>query len=353
MEWAKTQSATKFTLATSGVLDMSWEELGAPAASCELRRPGGYSYAPLVQSIASRFGIPEESVVTAMGTSFANHLVMAALLAPGDEVLIEHPAYEPILAVAQYLGATVKRFHRRPETGFQIDMDELRSLAGPRTRLIVVTDLHNPTSAALDHGSLSGLQELAVKSGARILVDEVYLELRKVAGQTLDTSFRLGPEFIVTSSLTKAYGLSGLRCGWILAEPGTARRLWRLSDLYYSTPPHLVERLSVSAFQQLDRIAQRSRSLLAANRSLLDRFLDLHAHDLDVLRTDIGTVVFPRPLRISTDRLCDILRTKYETSVVPGHFFEMPDRFRVGIGGQLEIVSEGLDRLSSALRRLG
>src|SRR5262249_49081843 len=149
---------------------------------------------------------------------FANHLVMAALLSPVDEVLIEHPAYEPILAVAQYLGANVKRFHPRPESGFQNDLDELRSPPGPRTRPIVVTDLHNPTSAALDHLSLTALQELSQQYGARILVDEVYLELRKVAGQSLDTSFRLGPEFIVTSSLTKAYGLSGLRCGWILAE---------------------------------------------------------------------------------------------------------------------------------------
>jgi aspartate/methionine/tyrosine aminotransferase len=351
MEWAKTQSGAKFTLATSGVLDMSWEELGAPTDACELRRPGGYGYAPLLEAIARRFGIAEDSVVTAMGTSFANHLVMAALLSPGDEVLIEHPAYDPMLAVAQYLGVDIKRFHRRPESRFQIDLEELRSLAGPRTRLIVLTDLHNPTSAALNHVSLKALQEVAQRSGARILVDEVYLELRKVAGQSLDTSFRMGPEFIVTSSLTKAYGLSGLRCGWILAEPDIAKRLWRLSDLYYSTPPHLVERLSVSAFNQLDRIAQRSRSLLAANRALLDRFLNDHADDLEVLRTDIGTVVFPRPVRVSADQLCDTLRTQYETSVVPGRFFEMPDRFRLGIGGRTEILSQGLDRLSSALHR--
>ena len=93
MEWAKMQSGAKFNLATSGILDMSWDELQAPAESCELQRPGGYGYTPLLEAIAARFRVAADCVVTAMGTSFANHLVMAALLSPGDEVLMEHPAY--------------------------------------------------------------------------------------------------------------------------------------------------------------------------------------------------------------------------------------------------------------------
>src|SRR6266516_3818091 len=103
---------------------------------------------------------------------------------------------------------------------------------------------------------------------------------------------QLGPEFIATSSLTKAYGLSGLRCGWILAEPSLARRLWELSDLYYATPPHVIERLSVIALQRLDKIAERANAMLAKNRALLNAFLDLHKNDLEVVRSEEGTVVF-------------------------------------------------------------
>jgi len=351
MEWAKTQSQAKFNLATSGVLDMSFEELATEPEDFDLRRPLGYGFPPLLHAIASRFGVAEDCVVTAMGTSFANHLAMALLLSPGDEVLVEHPAYDPLLAVSAYLGASVKRFHRRFQNGFQIDVDEVRELVGVNTRLIVVSNLHNPTSAALELETLKGLQRIAQRTGVRVLVDEVYLELLNVAGRPLRSSFTLGPEFIVTSSLTKAYGLSGLRCGWILAEAKVAQQLWRLNDLYYATAPHLIERLSVRAFATLDRIAQRSSHLLKANRTLLNQFLDSHAEDLELLRTDIGTVLFPRPTRVSASALCDTLRRDYETTVVPGSFFEMPDRFRLGIGGRTEIVDAGLQRLSDALAK--
>src|SRR5437660_4997682 len=147
----------------------------------------------------------------------ANHLAMAAILEPGDKVLIEHPAYGPILDVAHYLKATVKRFRRAEENGWAIDSDEVRRCATPKTRLIVITNLHNPTSALTPDSVLREVGDIARSIGALVLVDEVYLDA--VYQRTPRTSFHLGPEFVVTSSLTKVYGVSGLRCGWILARP--------------------------------------------------------------------------------------------------------------------------------------
>src|SRR6185312_938809 len=106
----------------------------------------------------------------------------------------------------------------------------------------------------------------------RVLVDEVYIET--LFETSPSTSFHLGNEFVVTSSLTKAFGLSGLRCGWIFAEPALARRMWMLNDLFASTPVHAGERLSVVALQQIEEIGQRAQQLLDTNRRILNEFLD-------------------------------------------------------------------------------
>jgi aspartate/methionine/tyrosine aminotransferase len=271
---------------------------------------------------------------------------MATILEPGDEVMVERPAYDPLLAVPRYLGATVRRFERRREDEFQIDLDELRRGVTTRTRLIVLTNMHNPTSALISTDTLRAIGEMARGVGARVLVDEVYLEAIFDAARPY--AFQLGSEFVTTSSLTKAYGLSGLRCGWILAEPELARRIWRLHDIFGGIPAHPAERLSVVALAHLDRIAARARALLDANRPLLDSFLDSR-DDLDALRPRFGTVVSPRLKAGNVDDLCALLREKYETSVVPGRFFEMPDHFRIGIGIPTAILRAGLERLSAAL----
>jgi len=237
-----------------------------------------------------------------------------------------------------------------------------------RTRLIVVTNLHNPSGALADAATLSRVGEIAAGVGARVLVDEVYLEAdfsrRRASSFHLDEN-----RFIVTSSLTKAYGLSGLRCGWALAEPEMARRMWRINDLYGVIPAHAAERLSVIALDNLDRISRRAQALLETNRMLLHRFFDSRRRDLAVFRPNVGTISFPRLLTsqhkepdssagpsplapAAVDRLCDLLREKYETSVVPGRFFEMPDHFRLGIGGSTEITAEALARLGAALDEL-
>ena len=156
----------------------------------------------------------------------------------------------------------------------------------------------------------------------------------------------------MTSSLTKAYGLSGLRCGWILAAPELARRIWRLNDLFAATAAHPAERMSVMAFDHLAQFRERARALLTTNRALLDEFLDSRA-DLECFRPPAGTVVFPRLPNGEPEAFFKLLREKYETSVVPGEFFEMPRHFRLGIGGATAALQGGLERLGAALDEFG
>jgi hypothetical protein len=240
MEWAKTRSKARFNLATSGLVHYPMSELGARPEDIELSGPSFYGYAPLQEALARKTGVASDCIVAAVGTSLANHLAMASLLEPGDEVLIEQPTYDPLLAVAGYLGAHIRRFPRRREKGFAVDLLEVERNLTPHTRLIIITNLHNPSSAPVEESALKQVGEMARRIGARVLVDEVYLEVVSVQAPHLAvrSAFHLGSEFIVTGSLTKAYGLSGLRCGWILADPELTRRIWRINDLFGVIPAH-------------------------------------------------------------------------------------------------------------------
>src|SRR5581483_10840436 len=143
MHWAKTQSRARYNLATSGVGAFPLRDL--PSVPLEINGDNSYGYVPLQSRIAARYGVDPACVVTAEGCSMANHLALATILDPGDEVLIEHPCYGLILDAALYLGAAVKRFARAEENGYALDPAAVRRALTPRTRLIVVTNLHNPS----------------------------------------------------------------------------------------------------------------------------------------------------------------------------------------------------------------
>ncbi len=358
MEWAKTCSQAPFNLATSGIMNVPISEFPLSVADLEVTTSAsGYGYPPLQERLARHTGAPEECIVVATGTSMANHLAMAAVLKSGDEVLIEEPAYGPLLDVASYLGARVKRISRKFESGFALDSGEIAAAMTADTRLIVLTNLHNPSGALLDAGTLREIGQMARRAGARVLVDEVYVEM--LFDPDAPFSFRIGQAlagsdnpFIATSSLTKLYGLSGLRCGWILAAPDLARRIWLLNDLFGSVAAHSAERMSVMAFDGLEQFRERAKTLLAQNRRLLDDFLDSR-EDLECFRPPAGTVCFPRLRDDDSEAFVRLLRNEYETSVVPGRFFEMPRHFRLGIGGESEGLRAGLERLSDALDDFG
>ena len=347
MHWSKTQSRARFNLATSGVAPFPFRDLPIDLKELEINGDDSYGYAPLQQAIAAHHGADPDCIVESAGTSMANHLAMAAIIEPGDEVLIEHPAYGPILDIADYLQANMKRFRRVEEIGWSIDPDEVRRCITPKTRLIVITNLHNPTSVLTPKSVLRDIGDTAWSVGALVLVDEVYLDA--VYEGTPRTSFHLGPEFVVTSSLTKLYGVSGLRCGWILAQPELAWKMRRLNDLYSATPVFPGELLSVAAFKHLNLLRERARHIVEADRKLLRDFL-AEQSAISAVRTDWGTTSFVRLVNGDADAFLERLRFEFDTSAVPGRFFEMPDHFRIGMGMNTEMFAEGLNRIGRALK---
>lgn len=354
MQWAKLQSAAKHNLATSGMANLALAELGVSIDQLEINGPTIYGYEPLLKAVAARYRVPQQCVVSTMGTSFANYLALAGATEAGDEVLIEQPTYDPILGAARYLGLEIKRFQRKPEQHFEIDISEVERNLLPRTRVIALCNLHNPSGALTPDSVLRDLVALAKKRGCYILVDEVYREM--LFSSDPATAFHLDPQrFIITSSLTKAYGLSGLRCGWIFAPADVAERIWRIHDVHAATYPFMTEFLSVTALEKLPQISATMKAMLNENRALLRAFLE-RRDDVDYSWPEYGTIVFPKLKQGSVSDLCRVLRQEFETSVVPGEFFELPDYFRIGVGGKTAEVraallqlEQGLDRYNASL----
>jgi aspartate/methionine/tyrosine aminotransferase len=346
MEWAKLHSNARFNLAISGVIDYPLAELPVKIEDLEIGGTGPYGYEPLMERLAVKAGVPQKCVAYTLGASMANYIALTAVVRRGDEVLIEQPTYDPLLAILQHLGAKVRRFERRADQGFRLDLEELERRLTPDVRLVVLCNLHNPSSTLSNDATMKRVGEIAAKVGARVLVDEVYLET--LFDQPWQSAFHLGPNFIITGSLTKAYGLSGIRCGWILAQPDLVQRMWQIVDFTYGSPVHPAERLGVIALDNLDRIRNRARSLLETNRSLVNAFLADHS-ELDCEPSRFGTTVFPRLRTGDVATFAKLLRDEFETSVVPGEFFEQPQHLRIGLCGATETVRGGLERLSAAL----
>jgi aspartate/methionine/tyrosine aminotransferase len=346
LAWAKLHSNARFNLSSSGVLDYPLADLPVKIEDLEIGGTGPYGFKPLMERLAAKAGVPEECVVYTHGTSMANYIALTALVQRGDEVLIERPTYDPLLTILDHIGANVSRFDRRPEKAFRLGLGELERKITPQTRLVVVCNLHNPSSALADDSTMRQVGEIAAKVGARVLVDEVYLET--LFDQTWRSAFHLGPNFIITSSLTKAYGLSGIRCGWILAQPELVQRMWQIVDFTYGSPVHPAELLAVIALDNLNRVRDRARDLLEPNRAMVNEFVKKHP-ELDCEPSRFGTTVFPRLKVGDADVFVKMLREQFETSVVPGDFFEQPQHFRIGFCGSTETVRGGLERLGDAL----
>jgi len=347
MEWAKTREAAEFDLAGSNILACSLDDLPGAREALSLSGANEDGYRPLIDAIGARYGVDPDRVTTAGGTSGANFLVFAALLEPGDDVLVERPGYDPLLGGSRAFGARTVRFERAFEDGFALDPDRVRHAMTPKTKLIVVTAPHNPTGVPAAAAALDEIGRIAERAGAYVLVDEVY---KDVTGDGSPPAAARGPVFITTSSLTKSYGLSSLRAGWAIAAPEVTYRIRRARDIVDGTGAIVAERLAVLAFEQLDSLTRRANALLARNTALADAFL-ASRKELEWVPSS-GTIVFPRIRGVAdAGPFVDRLMRDSRTAVVPGRFFEAPAHFRLGYGGDTEKIRQGLDRLAAALDR--
>jgi len=346
MEWAKNRPKPAIDLAGSNLLACSLEDLPGAREAVDLAGESPNGYPPLVEAIASRYGVGTANVATAVGCSGANFLALAALVESGDDVLFEQPGYDPLAAAAVMLGARVPRFERRFEDGWRLDPDRIARALSPRTRVLMISSPHNPSGALASPGDLSEIGRLAERHGFAVVVDEVYLELAAAGHPPAAT---LSPAFISTNSLTKAWGLASLRCGWALASREVIEKILRARDVVDVWSPMPADRLSVLAFGNLDRLAERSRRLVEANARLVGSFLARRAGELECVPAS-ATIAFPR---FADGRDAEpFVRKLFEergVAVVPGAFFDSPSHFRISFGGATGSLEKGLSAIEDCL----
>jgi aspartate/methionine/tyrosine aminotransferase len=353
LTWVKGLPRVECNLAGSGVPPCSLAELGGAEVDAPLTEGADYGWQPLVAAIAARYGVSESSVVVTAGASMANHLTMATLLSPGDHVVVEQPGYDPLAQVARLWGAAVTLAPRRAEDGYQLDVEAIRARLTGATRLVVLSNLHNPSGALARDADLAALAELAEARGFHVLVDEVYREwVHGQAGDAMADGTRsvalVSPRLVATSSVTKAFGLGGLRMGWVLAHPALADRIRRLMGLFDNIPAHPSERLATRALERAEAILAPRRALVAANRARLAawvtatpgaRWVEPAAGAVGWVNLGVGDTI----------ELAEHLARDHDTLVVPGGFFGAPDHVRVGLGVDAAVFASGLSRITSAL----
>ena len=351
MEWAKKRPPVAYDLAGSNLLGCTVDDLPGCRDVVELGGLSPDGYPPLLEAIAARYGVTAAQVAPASGAGGANFLAMAALVRPGDEVLVERPAYDPLLGALRVLDASVRRFDRTFEDGWAVDADRVGAAITDRTRLIVFTSPHNPSGVLATTEALQEIGRAAARVGAHVLVDEVYLDAL-YATQRHPPAATLGDSFISINSLTKAYGLSGLRAGWILASPAVAEAVRRTRDVMEGIGAFPAERLAWYAFQQIDRLEARARALLEPNLRTLTRFIEARS-ELDWVPPSGGNVAFPLVRGLADTReFAEQLQRERDTAVVPGFFFDSPPHIRVAFSCSAETLQGGVARLGAALDAL-
>ena len=346
MLWAKTRPSARYDLAVSNVRGCSIDDLEGARETVAFTGRNDNGYGPLIDAIAAAFGVAPEQVTTASGAAGANFHACAALLAPGDDVVVERPGYDPLLGAPRLLGARTIRFDRTFDGRFDVDPDRVAAAVTPRTRLIIVTRPHNPTGAVASQEAIAALGPIAERTDAHVLVDEVYLDAVASGGVP---AARLGERFISTSSLTKSYGLAGLRCGWTISSPAIAERIRRARDVIDGSGSIVTERLATLAFAHRDGLLARADGILTTNGTKLRTFLSSRP-ELEWIDPGGGTILFPRIRGVpDTAIFANRLLNEWQTAIVPGHFFEAPAHFRLGIGATPESIDGGIAALAAAL----
>ena len=328
----------RYDLASSGLLPIAAGELGSAA-------PDDYGARERFSAaVASRYRVPVAEVVPTLGTSGALFVAYATLLERENAVLVEQPGYEPLIRVAEGLGARVDRFQR--ERGELEPGTVLRALR-PDTRIVAITNPHNPTATLLDHAKIRDLAELLDPRGVTLLVDEAYLE--SVAPRQSARS--LAPNIVSCSSATKAWGVPWARAGWLLMPEECAARAIQAERHAAGNAPPSSFAWGELALRQADRLLERAALIQRGKRELVERFAAAHADRLRFSPPPSGSL-FGWLEDVRGRQLTPLIEHGIETAgviVSPGEFFGHPSGCRISWTTQASALERGLELLPEAL----
>jgi aspartate/methionine/tyrosine aminotransferase len=352
------ENQVKFNLSESGVHPLSLGELieisGATSLNETLLGYGQSNGTELLREHIARLypGCTPDSIVVTNGSAEANFIVLWELLHPGDEIVIVVPTYMQAHGLAGNFGISVKEVWLNEANGWQIDPQELSDAVTAATRLIIVTNPSNPTGAVMNSEARAAVIDAARRTDCWILADEVYSGA-ELHGPETPSFFDEYERVIATGSLSKAYGLPGVRIGWAVAPPEMAARLWARKDYMTISPGELSDRIASLALspEVRPRILERTRKLLHEGWDLTRRWLD-DVGAFTYRAPDAGAIVYAQyDLPIESGDFAELLRAEYDVLVVSGEHFGMGKYMRIGYGPPASLVQDALDRLGAAVKR--
>ncbi len=292
-----------------------------------------------------------DQVLVTTGTAEANFLVTWWLVEPGDEVVLMLPNYMQIHGLVRGFGGQVRAWWLQADKGWRPDVAALESLIGPRTKAIVVCNPNNPTGAVLTPEEMDAVVRAAARVGAWIIADEVYRGAEIVRDLT-PTFWGRYERVLVTCGLSKAYGLPGLRIGWILGPREAIDALGGRHDYTTIGPAYLSDMLARVALSPRvhSRLAQRARLTLQSNLGLLTAWVTEQEGRTTWTPPEAGAIAMLRyGAPVNSTALAERLRTEQDVLVVPGDHFGLDGFIRLGYGMEATVLEEGLRRISAVL----
>jgi aspartate/methionine/tyrosine aminotransferase len=362
------ENRVAWNLAESGVHPLRVEELADTTEDqvAVLGQALGYPQTngtpELRREIAHLYpGATSDHVQVTNGGSEANCISIWHLVQPGDEVVMMVPNYMQAQGLARGFGATVRQWplahDERGAPRWRADIDALSRLVTAKTRLILICNPNNPTGSRLTAEELDEICAVASRTGAWVLSDEIYCGA-ELDGQDTPTIWGRYERAIVTSGLSKAYGLPGLRIGWVVAPPDVIDTLWAIHDYTTIAPGAVNDRLARIALApaRRERLLARTRQIVRTNYPVVKQWIERRSPALSHVPPEAGAIVFIRYHHaINSTALVERLRDEQSVLVVPGDHFEMDGYLRIGFGpdplhltGSLQKVGELLDSIPIA-----
>jgi hypothetical protein len=354
------ENVVEMDLSESGVRPVNLRELGEMGLDLDaiLSTPLGYSQSngtiPLRESLAALYpGSTPDHIEVTNGTSEANYLLALTLLRNGDEVAFEVPNYMQYWGVPKSLGAQVNCFHLRIDRDWEPDWDEFDRAVTAKTRLVYVSNPNNPSGAVLSGEAMKRIVERCESTGAYLLADEVY-QGAEIHCERTRSFWDMSDRVIVTSGLSKAYGIPGVRIGWIVGPPDVIAECWSQHDYLTIGPNKISDAVALVAVQPENRarLYARTRSILQQNLPIMREWVDSFGGFLTFREPRAGALCLMRYHSPTPSyQLCERIRVNRSVLIVPGVHLGLEGFLRTWLGGKPEFLTEGLRRIGEELRK--
>jgi aspartate/methionine/tyrosine aminotransferase len=350
------EQEVEFNLSESGVHPMLLSELLAEREdgveeilATDLNYPHVNGIPELREKIAALYpGAGPENVLVTVGAIEANFLSVTTVASPGDRAAVMMPNYMQIWGVAKNRGLDVSTFDLLEGDGWALDVDGLEAAVGADTRLIAVCNPNNPTGRVLTSGEMGAVARCAERSGAWILADEVYAGAERLGGDTTPTFWGRHDKVLAVGSLSKAYGMPGLRLGWVVAPEETVAEIWARHEYVTLAATMLSNKLAAIALspEVRPKVLERTRGYIRRGFPVLESWMAEHPGLFSVHSPDAAAIAFIRyNLDINSTELVDRLRREKSVLVVPGDHFGHDGYLRISFGLPHEYLTAALDRI--------